>query len=243
MALRDERIRLSWGLLTVLLTLVLAGCGGDSGGNSGSTGGTTGSNQADTAHKASLPQEQAESKPEQKSASPDLPEKAVVDEGSGAPPQIAQPGVVIENPIFADPIPVPVPEDARPESGSEDSETGQADDGRTDEAEPEVAKPKPDPEPETEEPDPIAERPTLRWNSPLSREDGSKLYPGEIGGYRVYYRLRHQDEFKSVVIDGPDADSLELDSFEPGAYEFAVTTLDIDGLESRRSDPVKVDLI
>jgi hypothetical protein len=29
----------------------------------------------------------------------------------------------------------------------------------------------------------------------------------------------------------------------PGAYEFAITTVDIQGLESRRSTPVNVDLI
>jgi len=30
---------------------------------------------------------------------------------------------------------------------------------------------------------------------------------------------------------------------QPGAYEFSITTIDVDGLESRRSDPVEVNLI
>ncbi|SFR82902.1 hypothetical protein SAMN05216203_3349 [Marinobacter daqiaonensis] len=87
------------------------------------------------------------------------------------------------------------------------------------------------------------ERPALQWESPLTREDGSKLFPGEISGYRVYFRLRHQEEFRSLELDGPDANSLELDDFDPGAYEFSVSTLDTNGLESRRSAPVPVDLI
>lgn len=92
--------------------------------------------------------------------------------------------------------------------------------------------------------DPIfIERPTLQWDSPLTREDGSKLYPGEISGYKVYFRLRHQERFQTIVLEGPDANRLKLDDFDIGAYEFAVSTLDSAGLESRRSAPVPIDLI
>ncbi|WP_417546880.1 fibronectin type III domain-containing protein [Marinobacter segnicrescens] len=97
--------------------------------------------------------------------------------------------------------------------------------------------------PETDSSGPVAERPVLHWDSPLTREDGSKLYPGEISGYRIYYRLRHEDGFRALKLEGPDAHSLALDHFNPGAYEFAVSTLDINGMESRRSEPVTVDLI
>lgn len=99
-------------------------------------------------------------------------------------------------------------------------------------------------EPGVAEPElkPLAERPTLQWSSPFTRVDGSKLYPGEISGYRVYYRLRHQDKYRSLVVEGPGAVSLELAAFEAGDYEFAVSTLDVDGLESRRSNPVSVNL-
>mgnify|MGYP001627852312 CR=1 FL=1 len=240
MALRDERRIVSWSLMAAL-SLVLAGCGGDSGTSSAATPQGTGAQTANQQERT--PEPPTSQTPEkQHQAGTGQQDKAVADEGN-APPQIAQPGVVIENPIYAEPIAVPVPEGEGKKRGSDqaDGDNRQPRDKPADDNEPEVAKPKPEPEPE--EPDPVAQRPTLQWDSPLTREDGSKLYPGEISGYRVYYRLRHKKEFASVVVDGPGEQSLTLDDFRPGAYEFAVSTLDVNGMESRRSDPISVDLI
>lgn len=240
MAFQDERKRLSWSLIA-LLSLAIAGCGGESG--SSGTASAAGS-QSDTASQDTRTPQPAPAKPGSKqTTTPDEPGKSIAEDKETPPPQIAQPGEVIEDPIFADPIPVPVPEGEGAEPDTTDGNGGETEDKPADRDEPEVAKPEPEPEPKPEEPDPVAERPTLQWDSPLTRVDGSKLYPGEISGYRVYYRLRHQEEYESLVIEGPDADSLVLDDFDPGAYEFAVSTLDVDGLESRRSDPVAVDLI
>jgi fibronectin type 3 domain-containing protein len=83
----------------------------------------------------------------------------------------------------------------------------------------------------------------LRWTAPLTREDGSSLKPGEIAEFRVYYRLRHQEDFKVIRIDNPSTTRLSLEQMAQGAYEFAITTVDNEGLESRRSAPVTVDLI
>lgn len=83
----------------------------------------------------------------------------------------------------------------------------------------------------------------LRWTAPLTREDGSSLKPGEIAEFRVYYRLRHQENYKVIRIESPSTTRLSLEEMAPGAYEFAITTVDIEGLESRRSTPVSVDLI
>lgn len=83
----------------------------------------------------------------------------------------------------------------------------------------------------------------LRWTAPLTREDGSSLKPGEIAEFRVYYRLRHQENFKVIRIESPSTTRLSLEQMAPGAYEFAITTVDSEGLESRRSTPVAVNLI
>lgn len=89
-----------------------------------------------------------------------------------------------------------------------------------------------------------AEAPTsLRWNAPLTREDGSALAPGQIAGFRIYYRLRHQDTFRVIEVSNPSVTRYSLASMAPGAYEFTITTVDVDGLESRRSEPVAVNLI
>lgn len=215
----------------MLLGLALAGCGGsDSGGSASASGQDQPQQQVSQGHQPTTGQQQP----------------AAADKSYQEPNAPASQGphseVEVENPILADPLPVPVPDDAEPEpevveedpvpdkGGTSGDDTSLRDD-------PDVAGPEP------EQPDPLADRPTLRWDGPLTREDGSKLYTGEISGYRVYFRLRHQDNFQSMLIPGADSDRLTLDAFDPGAYEFAISTLDTEGLESRRADPVPVDLI
>ena len=83
----------------------------------------------------------------------------------------------------------------------------------------------------------------LEWLAPATRADGSKLYAGEISGYRIYYKLRHQDNYSIIDIDDADLTSYPLDNFSPGVYEFSVSTLDVEGLESQRSKAVAVNLI
>lgn len=94
-----------------------------------------------------------------------------------------------------------------------------------------------------EEPELPVEPPVLEWSAPLTREDGSSLADGEIRGYQLYYRLRHQEEFQTLFVKSDSGTRLPLEDFDPGAYEFSITTVDTDGLESRRSDPVAVDII
>lgn len=85
--------------------------------------------------------------------------------------------------------------------------------------------------------------PTLHWDAPLTREDGSRLYASDISGYRIYYRLRHTDNYEVISLSGDDITRYQLEGFPPGAYEFSITALDDSGLESQRSDPITVDLI
>ncbi|MGM0571028.1 fibronectin type III domain-containing protein [Marinobacter sp.] len=204
--------------LLIALTLVLAGCGDNSSAGNDVAGGSV----ADPAAR------------ETRDAFND-------DVGNSASQKYVQPaqepdrGPEIENPILAAPLPVPVPEGEGPGAASGDH----ADPDRPTDDEPGTATEQRG----QDDTGAVAGRPVLHWDSPMSREDGSKLYPGEISGYRVYYRLRHQDRFLSLELEGPDTDSLTLDEFDPGAYEFAVSTVDINGMESRRSEPVTVDLI
>ncbi|WP_372995362.1 fibronectin type III domain-containing protein [Marinobacter sp.] len=69
------------------------------------------------------------------------------------------------------------------------------------------------------------------------------MAPGQIAGFRIYYRLRHQENYEVIRIESPSTTRLSLAEMAPGAYEFAITTVDTEGLESRRSTPVTVDLI
>lgn len=235
MAFWDERSKPSWSLI-VLFTLAIAGCGGESGGSGTAANTPNQTDAAVTSGNQDIRQPVEENAgTDQSGARSGEAGKAVANGGHDAPAQVVQPGQVVDNPILADPIQVPVPEGEQTDAATGD--TDKPKDDPVDRDAPDVTKPEP------EQPKPVADRPTLQWDSPLTRVDGSKLYPGEISGFRVYYRLRHQDDYQSLLLEGPDADHLVLDNFKPGAYEFAVSTIDVDGLESRRSAPVSIDLI
>nr|WP_228258973.1 fibronectin type III domain-containing protein [Marinobacter sp. JH2] len=84
---------------------------------------------------------------------------------------------------------------------------------------------------------------TLVWSAPLTREDGSSLAVGQIAEYRIYYRLKYKDRFNVIPITDTSNTRYPLKGLPPGAYEFAITTVDAEGLESRRSESVEINLI
>lgn len=84
--------------------------------------------------------------------------------------------------------------------------------------------------------------PTLNWGAPLTRVDGSKLYPGEIDGYRVYYRQDEESVFRSHRIDSPNETTWTPTTLESGTYTFAVSTVDTTGLESPRSETLRITI-
>lgn len=82
----------------------------------------------------------------------------------------------------------------------------------------------------------------LSWQPPLTREDGSSLYPGEIQGYRIYFKKAHHSQFQSIPLKDASKTTLVLDGFSPGVYHFSISTIDTNGLESRRSTMVRVNV-
>ena len=83
-------------------------------------------------------------------------------------------------------------------------------------------------------------RPTLAWNAPVAREDGSRLYVSDIANYIVLYRKAHENDAQQIKITQT---SLTLQQFSPGVYEFAVSAVDRRGLRSKPSQWVRVNLI
>ena len=88
-----------------------------------------------------------------------------------------------------------------------------------------------------------AEYTQLQWNAPATRADGSKLYMGDIDGYRIYYKLKDQSRYTIITIHSASETSFSLSGFRPGTYEFYVSTLDTEGLESQPSSTVMVSVI
>lgn len=75
----------------------------------------------------------------------------------------------------------------------------------------------------------------LAWTAPEVREDGSQLIISDIQGYRVYHST--EDGALEEAYDLPaDTQELLLSELNPGTHYFAVTTVDINGLESNLSN-------
>ena len=84
---------------------------------------------------------------------------------------------------------------------------------------------------------------TLAWDEPASREDGSRLYPSDISGYQVYYKLAYEKTFHHIALRSDSRTELSLSGFRPGVYDFKVTVVDAKGLESRPSDKLRINII
>lgn len=83
---------------------------------------------------------------------------------------------------------------------------------------------------------------TLSWDEPTQRENLTLLVPGDITNYRVYYGTS-----ASVLSDFLEIDSGIYSTSFSGeivipdssiTYYFAMTSVDKDGIESRKSDVI-----
>jgi hypothetical protein len=77
---------------------------------------------------------------------------------------------------------------------------------------------------------------TLSWNPPIENTDGTALM--DLAGYRIYYG-RSQDQLtRSVVIDNPGLTRYVIENLAQANWFFAMTSVNSDGVESRRSPTV-----
>lgn len=111
--------------------------------------------------------------------------------------------------------------------------------------------PAPEPEPASESepvpgisPEPAPGQVTgsakLRWQAPLTRENGESLAMGEIDQYVVRYGLEEDVQAMSseVVIEDGQVMAFEISGLGEGTWFFAIRTLDVNGLASAWSGVV-----
>ena len=75
----------------------------------------------------------------------------------------------------------------------------------------------------------------LSWIAPSTKVDGSFLPLSEIAGYRIY---RGIDQYNLILLTettDPSNSEYTLTETEAGTYYYAVTTYNVDGLESSYS--------
>lgn len=104
-------------------------------------------------------------------------------------------------------------------------------------------------EPTSDTPATVASNPedfrvTLTWKRPATRTNGAALKPEEIAYYRVY--LTHGDKLATngfEIVADPTQEIIERTYLLwPGAWSFAVSAVDTDGLESELSVTVSKSL-
>ena len=77
---------------------------------------------------------------------------------------------------------------------------------------------------------------TLSWTPPTEYEDGS--YLADLAGYWIYWGNNPGAYTEWMRIDGPGLTTVVIESLVPGTWEFAMTSFNADGVESRLSNAV-----
>ncbi|WLQ14666.1 fibronectin type III domain-containing protein [Hahella aquimaris] len=72
------------------------------------------------------------------------------------------------------------------------------------------------------------------WEPPYTREDGSEIELYELEGYRVYHQHESDNDWQYVEV-GDQQYEYAFSNLERGVHYFAVTVLDINGMESEPS--------
>ena len=77
---------------------------------------------------------------------------------------------------------------------------------------------------------------TLSWNPPTQNVDGSSLT--DLSGYRIYYGRDPNILGRTVAITNPGLTRYVVENLQPGVWHFVMTSVNSQGVESRRTDPV-----
>jgi hypothetical protein len=77
---------------------------------------------------------------------------------------------------------------------------------------------------------------TLSWNPPTENVDGTALT--DLMGYRIYYGRSENQLNRTIVIDNPGLTRYVVDNLAQANWYFTMTSVNSDGVESRRSSTV-----
>lgn len=91
-------------------------------------------------------------------------------------------------------------------------------------------------------PAPVIGAVRLSWVIPTSRENGKPLQMSDLAGYELYYVSEDEQTSGVVEISRPDQAEYVLANLIPGAYYFAISAIDSNGLKSRLSPMVETSV-
>ena len=90
---------------------------------------------------------------------------------------------------------------------------------------------------------------TFKGTAPTEREDGTPLAAGEIDHYVRYVAYQAadgnwtQEQMDVALVDGSFSEPLSVDALAVGHYEVWYRTVDVNGIESKDSNSVSVDIL
>ena len=77
---------------------------------------------------------------------------------------------------------------------------------------------------------------TLSWTPPTQNEDGSQLT--DLAAYRILWSRDGGAFSNSVRINNPSVTRYVVENLTPGTYQFAATSINSAGVESRFSNAI-----
>ncbi len=77
---------------------------------------------------------------------------------------------------------------------------------------------------------------TLSWSPPTENVDGSALT--DLMGYRIYYGRSENQLTRTIVIDNPGLTRYVVENLAASNWHFTMTSVNAEGVESRRSPTV-----
>ncbi len=83
----------------------------------------------------------------------------------------------------------------------------------------------------------------LSWSIPVTRENGTPLAPGELGGFEIYMLCESTGESEVFVVDDPLAMSHTFAGLAPDTYYFSISAFDVRGKFSPLSEVVTKTII
>ena len=82
----------------------------------------------------------------------------------------------------------------------------------------------------------------IDWVAPSQRVNGTALLLSEIETYNLYYGSSPGDYQDTIDNSNVTTDSVYISDFPGGTYYFVVTTVTYDGLESRYSEEIEINI-
>lgn len=83
---------------------------------------------------------------------------------------------------------------------------------------------------------------SVSWSAPVTYEDGSSLSPSELGGYKVYVGTTASNMTVDTTITDISTTEFQFTNLGKGIRYVSISSYDINGVESKLSENIVVNI-